>query len=194
MFHSAQFGGRLHEGAVDGWRVTWESRGRVHQHRLWCFQSIGVAQRVVCVVAFNPGSLRGAGDRLASDTTLRIIRNVMPRNTAALVLNLFSLATSEPSKLFDNWANRDCRGFDWCLCQALPIDAVAFAYGDYDQHEIYGEYVRRRADEIRELFACFTEVATPQNQSGNPAHPINWQRRKLLPNVRRAISRAVRGR
>jgi hypothetical protein len=192
MFDTPQFGGRLHEGAVDGWRVTWEAKGRIHQHRLWCFQSNGRAQRVVCVVAFNPGSLRGAGDRLASDTTLRIIRYAMPRNTAALVLNLFTLATTEPPMLFDNWENRDCRGFDRCICQSLPIDAVAFAYGDYDQHETYGLHVRRRADEIRELLAAFPEVATPRNQSGNPAHPIHWQRRNLMPNVRRAISRALR--
>src|SRR3954451_15349554 len=138
MFDSAQFGGDFCEGIVDGWRVTWEARGRVQQHRLWCFQSKGTVQRAVCVVAFNPGSLRGAGDRLASDTTLRIVRKAMPRNTAVLVLNLFTLATTEPSKLFDNWRNRDCQDFDRCFCQSLPLDAVAFAYGDYDQHEIYG--------------------------------------------------------
>jgi hypothetical protein len=115
----------------------------------------------------------------------------MPPRTAALILNLFTLATPEPLALFDNWTNRDCRSFDRRFCQSLAIDAVAFAYGDYDQHNTYGPHVRRRVHELRESFAGLREVVTPKNQSGNPAHPKHWQTRQLMPHVRRAISRAL---
>jgi hypothetical protein len=116
----------------------------------------------------------------------------MPEHAAAFVVNLFTLATTEPANVFANWTNRDCRGFDLRFCQSLPIDAVAFAYGDYGQRGTYGGFVRRRAQEIRALLAGFAEVATPKNESGNPAHPRHWQMRKLMPYMRDAIGRSLR--
>jgi hypothetical protein len=191
MFDIPQFGGSLHEGTVNGWRVTWEAKGA---HRLWCYQSNGAASRVVCVVAFNPGSLSGVGENLPRDTTLRNIRDAMPSGTGTLVLNLFTLATTAPPKLFANWTNRDCRGFDVGQLASAPCHAVMFAYGDIGQCREYGpkygELVKERIAIVRRALAGWPEIAIPTTgKLKNPAHPMNWRRQFQMDGVVEAVNR-----
>lgn len=190
MFDTAQFGGSLHERTVNCWRVTWEAKG---PHRLWCFQSSGVTKRVVCVVAFNPGSLSGAGENLSRDTTLRNIRDAMPDGTGTLVLNLFTLATPNPPNLFDNWDNRDCRGFQFSQLASAPCQAVIFAYGDIGQCRKYGpqygEQVKTRIAVARDALSQWPAITIPTTATlKNPAHPMNWRRQFQMEGVMEAVT------
>ncbi len=121
MESAAIFGGEVYQRDYEGWQIAWESIGR---HRLWCSQSRPDATHTACVVMFNPGSLSGTGDGLANDDTLRILRRATPPSTSTLILNLFTLATPDPSILFEQWEQRDCPGFSIDRFRASVIDSV----------------------------------------------------------------------
>lgn len=189
----ALFGGVRYAKEIRGWRVAWESHGK---HRLWCHQTCGVPAHLVCVVMFNPGSLRGDGASLARDATLRIIRSALPDRAAALVLNLFTLAAPKPDDFFKGWAERDYARFALAPFRSMPIDAVVYAYGDVGQDSKRNRdfdcrtQVRARITEVKEALSTFRTVQTPKaliTASKNPMHPSQWQRRKQIPTMRNAI-------
>ncbi len=189
----AIFGGTLYPAReYEGWQIAWESHGA---HRLWCHQFRAEPKHLVCVVMFNPGSLSGDGAGLAKDDTLRIIRSAMPDTAAALVLNLFTLATPKPTVLFDQWSKRDCSAFKLAPLLANRIDAVVFAYGDggQDRNECR-ETVRTRIVEIRAAFRSTPVAELPEvltSKLGNPKHPKHWKIKELIPTVKAAIARLL---
>lgn len=193
MESAALFGGMVYQRDYEGWQIAWESIGR---HRLWCSQSRPETTHTACVVMFNPGSLSGTGDGLAKDDTLRILRSAIPPNTSTLILNLFTLATPDPSILFEQWDQRDCANFSIDRLRANVIDSVVWAYGDGGQdpkrNRIFGESVRARIASIRSALAGYPAVTLPEpliSKRGNPKHPKHWRLLRQIDNVKQAISR-----
>ena len=165
--------GKCHTANVDGWNVSWETRG---DYRLWCKQEQPSNTQQAVVVMFNPGSLSGGGEKLRRDTTLRILREIFAgTGYNPYIVNLFSLATPKPWELFDAWPNRDCPGFGvndlaWAECSA-----VLYAYGAYESENGYAESIKDRIREIRSVLSEIPEIVVPLAKTGTPKHPMRMQ-------------------
>lgn len=187
------FGGTYCTQTLGEWQISWESVGL---HRLWCHQTRRDAKHTVCVVMFNPGSLSGDGKHLTKDTTLRFIRNAMPDTAAALILNLFTRATPDPSDLIANWHERDCDGFDITVFRSKPIDALVYAYGDIGQagtkNLLLKSAIRRRIDEIEEVLENIPQLQLPEilitQKHGNPMHPKPWNLKRQIEIVKAGLA------
>lgn len=58
---------------------------------------------------------------------------------------------------------------------------ILFAYGDLDlQH--YADY-SERVSLVRRTFRSLDEIRIPTTKAGNPVHPMNWQRNKLMSQI-----------
>jgi len=186
---NALMGGTVFRHHLDGWDVSWESSGN---YRHWCIQTRqGHGARVV-VVMKNPGSLSGDGANLRRDTTLRILRVIGDAAQVDwLVVNLFDYATPSLRELHDNWQARDAESLVFGGLDLLACRSVIFAYGDFDADHIadYGERVAM----VRTALASLREISIPATKAGNPVHPINWQRNRLMPEVVAGITASVRG-
>ena len=180
-------GGRVFTRELDDWSVSWESAGA---YRHWCAQTRTGHRRAVVIVLKNPGSLRRDGADLRRDTTLRILRTV---GEAAgidwLIVNLFDYAAPNPRDLHANWRRRDARALVFRRLDLSHTRFVIVAHGDYDaSHE---RAYRKRIALVRHALASLHEIAIPVTQAGNGIHPMNWQRRRLLPRVVQAIAAAT---
>lgn len=175
---------RVHYASIDGWSVSWsESSG----HRFWCLQEQPLVRERCAVIGLNPGSLSGDGGRLARDTTLRVLRRCFSGTRFnPIVFNLFSLAVPKVHELYARWDDRDLDGF---LLQDAPVEvsAVLYAYGDYENHAIYGNAVKSRIQEVRRQFSEIPEVVVPTNNNGTPKHAMRYQIENLVPVVRSAL-------
>ena len=65
--------GRLHRSSIDNWDVFWETN---ENYRHWCFQKYSDNDESALFILFNPGTLNNNPDKLSSDPTLRILREV----------------------------------------------------------------------------------------------------------------------
>lgn len=187
------FGGTYYTRTLGEWQISWESAGL---HRLWCHQTRRDAKHTVCVVMFNPGSLSGDGKNLTKDATLRFIRNAMPDTAAALILNLFTRATPDPSELIANWHERDCGAFDITVFRSKPIDALVYAYGDIGQagtrSRLRKSEIRQRIGEIEEVLENITQLQLPEilmtQKLGNPVHPKQWNLKQQIEVVKDGLT------
>jgi hypothetical protein len=176
---------------IDGWTVTWE--GDEH-YRHWCLQEKhGQEKSQILVVMLNPGSLRGGGENLRKDTTLRILRNVFsPSKYCCLVVNLFDFA-GQPKDFFGNWGLRDKNSqlVYNSLLNAFHVKGAIFAYGDYENEvkEKISIGIKSRIYLVRETLSQrrIPIIDSPKNLSGTPMHPRVWQIKKKLDCVRNAI-------
>ena len=176
-------GGTVFSHAIDGWEVSWESAG---DYRHWCIQEMAKHSDQVVIVMKNPGSLSGNGANLRRDATLRILRTVGDAvGINWLVVNLFDYATPQPQQMHDNWDQRDGKALVYRRLDTENCRFVIYAYGDLhaDHYEDYSARVKH----VRESFAALNEIPIPTTKAGNPVHPMNWQRNKLMNQVITAI-------
>lgn len=176
--------------AIDGWHVSWESCGH---YRHWCIQERPDLSDRMLVVMKNPGSLSGDGANLRRDTTLRILRIVGDQvGLSQLIINLFDYAAPKLQDLHDNWQVRDGIGLVYRRLDVSQCRSILFAYGDLDPDH-YSDYAER-VSLVRRTFGSLPEIHIPTTKAGNPVHPMNWQRNKLMSQVVAAIdARRERG-
>lgn len=176
-------GGTVFEHTIDDWQVSWESDG---DYRHWCIQESSEHSDRVVIVMKNPGSLSGDGANLRRDRTLRILRIV---GEAAginwVIVNLFDYATPKLQCLHDNWDRRDGNALVYRHIDIENCRFVIFAYGDLIT-EHYAEYFAR-IEHVRKSFESLEDISIPTTKAGNPVHPMNWQRNKLMTQVIDAI-------
>lgn len=179
----AVLGGEVFEHAIDGWQVSWESRG-VYRH--WCIQQKPTHSDEMLVVMKNPGSLSGDGANLRRDTTLRILRVVGDAvGLNQTIVNLFDFASPKLQELHDNWGERDGDGLVYEHIDVAHCRFILLAYGDLAPAH-YSDYAKR-ISRVRTAFQSLPEVLIPTTNAGNPVHPMNWQRNKLMSQVIAAI-------
>lgn len=177
--------GELHNVDLDGWSVSWESKG---DYRLWCKQEHPSNMRQAAVVMLNPGSLSGNGERLRQDTTLRILREIfLDTGYNPYIVNLFTLATPKPANLFAAWSERDCLSFDLESLDWPGCSAVLYAYGAYEQHPKFSDAIRERIREVRSVLAGTQEIVVPLAKTGTPKHPMRIQIEGLKDEFRKRI-------
>lgn len=181
-------GGTVCRREIDGWIVTWESAG---PYRHWCTLDSHHRVRGIAVLT-NPGSLQGAGDDLAGDTTLRILRRV---GAAAgcnwMVLNLFDYAATTPADLHTNWAHRNPPQTVFEHLDVTAYSFVVYAYGDL--RGAHAADCAARIAAIRQQLMPIAEIQAPRTRSGKPMHPMNWQRQRKLQEMAAAITRHLEG-
>ena len=187
----ALLNGKIYSSSkIDGWTVTWE--GDEH-YRHWCLQEKHGQENApqMLVVMLNPGSLRGSGENLRKDTTLRILRNVFSSSKYnCLVANLFDLA-GQPKEFFNEWKSKDKNSqfvYD-SLFNNFRIEGVIFAYGDCEnstKKEFQSE-LQNRISLVRKKLQKISIIDSPQNSSGTPMHPMGWQIKKKLDCVANTI-------
>ena len=181
LFRKSLLGGEVHSKRIDGWEVSWESNG---DYRHWCIQRRQPDAPLILVVMLNPGKLSGDGRELASDSTLRVLRNVFAGTVFNhIVINLFDLAASKKESLLAQWSRRDPPELVFHKLTSINFSGIIFAYGDIEKREIVGPVATNRIKKVKFIFERHPIIRTPLNKSGCPAHPLNWQRRSLIPEV-----------
>ena len=159
----ALLGGSIFHRSIDGWQVSWESRG---DYRHWCIQEKPSHSSRLLVVMKNPGSLRGDGADLTRDTTLRILRNVGDKLALnQLVVNFFDYAATKLQTLHDNRASAIVIGQGWFIRSLIQCRSVLFAYGNFDVDH-YSDY-SARISLIRRTFKSLPEIrGIPTTKAG----------------------------
>lgn len=185
----ALLGGKVFEHAIDGWLVTWESRG---PYRHWALLQRSEFDSEILVVMKNPGSLRGDGSNLRRDTSLRILRKLGDAVSAnMMVANLFDFADPKPEVLRANWKRRDGTKLVYPHLAKRSYEGILFAHGDPVKLPL-ADYVERIAH-VRSVFKRVPEITGPKTKAGYPAHTLNWQRHKLIPKVIAATQALLEG-
>ena len=180
-------GGNVYEHELDGWSIRWESQSN---YRHWCVQAHPMFERQVVVVMKNPGSLKGDGSNLKRDTTLRVLRRVGERVKCSwYVVNLFDFASTSSNDLYKCWKRRDGAGLVYRKIHIRRFCGILFAHGDAPA-EVHREYEERIAL-VRKIFKKFPEIRIPATKAGNPVHPLNWQRNRLIEPVVKLIRRQL---
>jgi hypothetical protein len=183
-----QLGGIVYQHTLDGWDIAWESNG---DYRHWCRQEKAGHGQTVVIVMQNPGSLSGDGANLKRDTTLRILRIVGGATQIKwLVINLFDFATPKPSELHDHWSRRDSKALIYSKIRKADYQFILFAHGDLDVDR-QADYAMRIAL-VRKSFGSLTPIVIPSTKSGNPIHPMNWQRNKVIGQVIQAVTDQIK--
>jgi hypothetical protein len=182
-----QLGGTVYQYTLDDWSIAWESNG---DYRHWCRQEKVDHSQSVIIVMKNPGSLSGDGKNLKKDTTLRILRVVGDSTRLNwLVINLFDFATPKPSELHEHWNSRDSEALIYSKIRKADYQFILFAHGDLDPDR-QADYAKRIAL-VQKSFGALTPIVIPATKSGNPTHPMNWQRNKVIDQVIDAIAARV---
>jgi Protein of unknown function (DUF1643) len=183
-----KLGGTVFQHTLADWEIAWESNG---DYRHWCIQERHSHSKSIVIVMKNPGSLSGDGANLKKDTTLRILR-IVGESTGVnwLVLNLFDCATPKPQELHDNWDRRDSEKLIYPYIRKSDYRFIMFAHGDLDavRRTDYTE----RVTLVRKSFASLCDIPIPTTKSGNPVHPMNWQRGKFIDQVVDSITHHIK--
>ena len=178
VFSSTIMEGLLYQTDLAGWRIAWESKG-IYRH--WCFQQYDVSWQNILVVMLNPGSLSGNGENLAKDTTLSILRKVCGcAKVNPFIINLFDYSDAKPPNLYANWEKRDG---EFLIINKLELSyfaGVVYAYGDCAKSGVCKPDIQERIRLFRIKLESLKSIPLPLNNSGNPKHPMNWQRQKLI--------------
>lgn len=179
---------------IAGWKITWEGN---ESYRHWALmeQSSSLAAPIVATVMLNPGSLRGKGDALENDGTLRILRPVFDGAARCLVLNLFDVATTQPSELSETlWEQRDKSDVE--LVHKLAFErfrpsGVIWAYGACG--ELTSQQHAEAHARVKSIRDVFKTTPTIWPLAGKPpSHPRRWQIEKQTDAVKAALLRQVR--
>lgn len=188
--------GKVYEKEYDGWLISWESD---RNYRFWCRQHKinNKYDKDILVVMFNPGSLGGRGERLSSDTTLGILRQVfqhIPFN--CFVTNLFDYCLAKPYILIsEKWDERDMNSkLIYQVLNYNNILAYLMAYGQYEYHR--NEYItadiKNRIKLIRQYLSHLPEIPYIRNkQTPTPKHPYAWRTENLVLDVRNNILKTI---
>lgn len=179
LINKSLLGGTLFKQFIDGWLVSWESKGN---HRHWASLQKPNFNREILIVMQNPGSLSGDGSNLKRDLTLRVLRKFGDAIQANLVIvNLFDFASPKPRDLHKNWETRDAEHLVYSQLLKNKYQGILFAYGNPEK-TLLADYLER-INHVRTVFKAIPEIVGPKTKDGNPVHPANWQRHKLLPIV-----------
>lgn len=186
--NSELLGGKVFEHSIDGWLVTWESRG---PYRHWASLRRPEFDREILVVMKNPGSLSGNGSNLRRDSTLRVLRKFGDAvRTNLMVANLFDFADPKLDGLHANWKRRDAARLIYPHLAKRNYRGILYAHGD-PEPMFRTDYVERIAH-VRAVFKGIPEIAGPKTKAGNPVHTLNWQRQNLIPKVIAATQNLLR--
>jgi hypothetical protein len=182
------FNGQICSAECDGWIIRWES---LDGYRFWCRQEHPSHTKTAAVVMFNPGSLSGMGENLQKDTTLRVLRDIYNSTSYnPFIINLYNLAAAKTKNLFDQWEQRDHPNFNYSGLPLNEFSAVLYAYGDYENKGKYADEIKKRIEEVRNVFANVPEIVVPAkllNITGTPKHPLSVQMKRLKNEYRQAI-------
>ncbi len=185
FFKEPHLGGKVCYKWIDSWEVTWESNG---DYRHWCIQMQPGGDPLILVVMLNPGKLSGDGRELAKDSTLGVLRDVFSETGFNhTIVNLFDLAASKKLSLVDQWSRRDPPTLVYNKLKRIKFSGIIYAYGDIDAPEFPNSDAIDRANSVKSIFGGIPIIQTPKNKSGNPAHPLNWLRRKQLDEVKNTL-------
>lgn len=188
-------GGEVLDTVYDGWLISWEFK---NNYRYWCRQK-KINQNFkndILIIMLNPGSLSGFGEKLGSDTSLRILRVVFDKIPAnCLVTNLFDYATTKPFELYSNWSKRD-RFDNITIYDKLNYSKILgylFAYGDNESNENakIDRDIKNRIIHIKKYVKNLKEINYFKNSNGTPKHPYVWQTGNIIPNVRNRILKTI---
>jgi len=184
--------GNFKSKEIDNWSVSWETYGN---YRHWCrqYKTINLSDKDILIIMFNPGSLTGNGERLGSDTTLRILRTVFENlQYNCLVTNLFDYSTTKPADLIsEKWQEIDREGIP-LIYERLNYDKIVaymFAYGNYETWEgVERNCITKRVKLIKNFLTGIPEIKYIENKDSlTPKHPYTWQTEKLIPTVQNNI-------
>ncbi|NEQ68775.1 MAG: DUF1643 domain-containing protein [Symploca sp. SIO2D2] len=157
---------------------------------MWFYQSHPSNKKDAIVLMLNPGSLSGSGDKIKTDTTLRILREIF-QNTGynPYILNLFDLSTPKPKDLFSRWTDRDSSSDLFKYADLSRFSCVMYAYGNYERTSIHRDDIKQRILEWRQHLQSISTLNLKTNASGTPMHPMSIQIRKLKPLFREQIAK-----
>lgn len=187
--HSSICGQPVVSRDVDGWQITWEG---TEEYRHWALLEQRALSRapIVATVMLNPGSLRGDGNLLGRDDTLRVLRTVFEGIARCLILNLFDVAAAKPKELFGTyWSQRDKPGMALVYELAgktFRPAGIVWAFGDCKGCSLEQEkIIHERQTLIGNIFANTPECwPRPGEQS---THPRRWKLTKRIDDVRRYL-------
>jgi hypothetical protein len=178
LFNKPILGGHVFSKNIDDWQVTWESN---QGYRHWCFQQFDESWKKLLIVMLNPGSLDRAGSNLAKDTTLKVLRSVCIKvKVNPFIINLFDYADPKPENLYNNWKDRDSSTLVINNLNAKDFSGVVYAYGDFEAAKTCKPDIEDRIVVFKHLLSQIPTIPSPTNKSGNPRHPLNWQRFKQI--------------
>lgn len=177
--------GKLFIKSIDNWSVSWETN---ENYRHWCFQKYSGNDETALFILFNPGSLNNNPDKLSSDPTLRILREVCYESGInPFVINLFDYCTSDYNELTNHWKERDYKSLVYEKLLQYKFIFSLFAYGSIDNDDPKFEDIVSR---IKFVESIFKEIPRLDFDDSYTTHPLRWQIDKKKIKIRNTLIHA----
>jgi hypothetical protein len=179
--------GRLHRSSIDNWDVFWETN---ENYRHWCFQKYSDNDETALFILFNPGTLKNNPDKLSSDPTLRILREVCYKSGInPFVINLFDYCTPSYIELNQNWDKRDYKFLVFEKLLSLKFIFSIYAYGLIDlKDKNYYEIISR----INLIKDTFKNIPQLDFDNSKTTHPRRWEIEKKKENIHNVLLAAYK--
>lgn len=162
--------GKLFIKSIDNWVVSWEIN---ENYRHWCFQKYSGNDETALFILFNPGSLNNNPDKLSSDPTLRILREVCYKSGInPFVINLFDYCTPKYVELTKRWNERDYKYLVYEKLLSFNFISSIYAYGLVEEDDPNYSTIYSRIDLVKKFF---NNIPTLDFDNGKTTHPLRWQ-------------------